>query len=143
MQNAWNVFWLSEDGARKYKKFEGDSPRGSGAIDFAKKLRSFGRTNIEIVSRRKAFAPPPKQSKAPEAGMVWCPYCLKWRHFVNTSIRHNGIKGPQLFRCPICTISIKDYYVRLYNFVMVEMLDAKAHEKKMPITNPTMKRRRR
>lgn len=124
MQNAWNVIWRNTEGKKLIRKFEGDSPRESGAIAFGKKLQSQGWT-VDIVSRRKGFAPPTSKLEAPEYGMLWCPYCLKWREFREFSVKTNGFRGPLIYRCPVCTISIRDFYVRKYNFDMVSRLDAR------------------
>lgn len=128
MQNAWKVVWF--DQGKKFKKsFIGDKPRESGAIDFGKKIKERGITQVHIVSKIRAFAPPATQRTAPEYGMIWCPYCLKWRFFVEKAVSQSGHLGPLLYRCPICTISIKDAYVRKYNEMMIIKLDTQIREK--------------
>lgn len=125
--NTWNVIWYREN--KKYIKgpFVGDKPSESGALAFAKKLKGKGIpvSNIHIVSRRKTFAPPPDKLKAPDPGMTWCPYCLKWREFVEKAIRKDGLLGPVDWRCPICTVSIHDYYIRMYNPAMIIRYEAR------------------
>ena len=119
MTNGWKVIWFEGD-KKRVRKFEGDSPRESGAIHFGKRLQASGLNRVHIVSQRKAFAPPRDKRQAPEAGMLWCPYCLKWRHFIEIAIMDaDGIKSPIQWRCPICTISVNDFHVRRYNFEMV------------------------
>ena len=126
MTNAWKVIWYDDD--RKFlKRFEGDSPRESGAIEFGKSLQSVGIKSIHIVSQRKAFAPPKDKLVPPEHGMLWCPYCLKWKTFIETSIMDkDGIRSPIDWRCPVCTISIRNFYVRRYNLEMVLRFEGRA-----------------
>ena len=119
--NTWSVIWW-QSGKKYIKRFPGDKPSESGAIDFGKKLQDRG-IKPNIISAKKAFAPPFKIRTPPELGMIWCPYCLKWRWFVNKAIRHGELVGPSLWRCPICTISIRDAYVRMYNPDMVIRLE--------------------
>jgi len=121
-QNAWNVIWKDSVGKKKLRIFEGDSPRTSGAIDFGKKLQDRG-LRPDVVSRRHAFAPPRNKLKPPDTGLLWCPYCLKWREFRDFAIRVDGIIGPSNYRCPVCIITIKDAYVRKYNEFMVQKLE--------------------
>lgn len=126
MINGWKVIWFEGD-KKRVRKFEGDSPKESGAIHFGKRLQASGLNRVHIVSQRKAFAPPKDKRQAPETGMLWCPYCLKWRHFIETAIMDaDGIRSPVLWRCPICTISVSNFYVRRYNFDMVARFDARA-----------------
>jgi len=132
MGNAWNVIWWTAEGKKKQRAFEGELPREAGAIDFGKKLQSDGLKPV-IVSRRKAFGPPLAKIKPPQRGMLWCPYCLKWCFFKEYSIRVDGLIGPMKWRCPVCTISIYDAYVKKYNPEMVERLDTR-FQKKVPST---------
>jgi hypothetical protein len=116
MINSWKVFFTRE--GKKYKKtFVGDSPRP--AVDYGKQLKRSGVLNVELVSASKAFAPPKDKLRPPEPGMLWCPYCLKWRFFREFGTRHATYRVPAKMRCPVCTISITDYYVRKYNPVMI------------------------
>jgi hypothetical protein len=126
MVNGWKVIWF--DGDKKLvRKFEGDSPRESGAVDFGKRLQASGHNRVHIVSQRKAFAPPQDKRQAPERGMLWCPYCLKWRNFVETSIQgQDGTRSPIQWRCPICTISVNNFYVRRHNLDMVLRFEGRA-----------------
>lgn len=119
--NAWNVIWW-QAGKKYRRRFEGDKPSESGATAFAKSLQAQDITP-HLSSASKAYPPPLKLRIPPDASMLWCPYCLKWRFFVDKAIRHGGWVGPSLWRCPICTISIKDAYVRRYNVTMVIRLE--------------------
>ena len=140
MINAWKVIWKTEDGRKLLRKgFNGDSPRESGAVAFGKKLQERGLKDVTIVSSKKAFAPPLAKQKPPEVGMLWCPYCLKWRFFRELSIRYISHRGPLLWRCPICTISIHDPYVKKFNFEMVTRLDV--HVRPQVPSNKMIKRR--
>lgn len=117
MANAWKVIWF--EGGRKLKKtgFPGESPRASGAIDYAKSIiaRGISASEVHVVSQRKGFAPTDQMKAKQEPGTAWCPYCVKWRRFHVSALRHDGILGPEAMRCPICTISVNDYYVKVYN----------------------------
>jgi hypothetical protein len=112
--NAWKALWTDEDGARKYRRFEGDRPSESGAVSFAKDLRRRGLA-VEVISVRHAYPPPEKMKRPDRPGLLWCPYCVKWREFSEAIVVHPDYRTPELLRCTICTISIRDAYVRRYN----------------------------
>jgi hypothetical protein len=118
MKNAWNVFWRDGEGKKFVRSFPGEKPSESGAIEFAKNQRARGFTDVNVTSRRKAFAPPFNLRNSPEAGMLWCPYCLKWRHFMERAMKFKDFSTGPEWRCPVCSISINDAYVRRYNPVM-------------------------
>jgi hypothetical protein len=112
MNNAWKAQW--EEGHQLFvKKFEGDKP--TRAVDFGKKLKARGIIVVNIISARRAFPPPVKHSTPPQPGLLWCPYCLKWREFQEAEVLTKNYRTPVLLRCPVCTISVKDAYVRMYN----------------------------
>jgi len=112
MVNAWKVIW-SENKKKFLRKFEGDSP--AEAVSFAKGLKSRG-LSVEVISGRKAFKPKWDKVEPPGPGMWWCPYCIKWREFREFAVRDaNGVIGPEYMRCPVCTISIFNYWVALFN----------------------------
>lgn len=110
--NAWQVQWF-EEGKRKYKRFEGDSPKQ--AVEFGKSLKHRGLVVEGIISCRTAFPPPLKQQTSPKIGMLWCPYCVKWREFEEAAVKKPEYTTPSLLRCTVCTISVRDAYVRMYN----------------------------
>jgi len=111
MQNAWKVIWTM-DGHKKLRRFESESP--SPAIEFGKGIKRGGGTDVAVVSCRKAFHPPKGQERP--AGGVWCPYCVKWRGFKEIAIQREGYTTAAILRCPVCSISIHDAYVREFNF---------------------------
>lgn len=119
---SWTVIWWDASKRKYIRRFPGDKPSSSGALEFGKQLQARG-LKPEIVSGSKAFPPPAKLRIAPEEGMIWCPYCLKWRKFHKKAIAREGVVGPGLWRCPVCTISIKDAYVRMYNQTMIIRLE--------------------
>jgi hypothetical protein len=121
MSNKWKVIWYENNHKLKKSGFPGDSPRASGAIDYAKSIisRGISASDVHVVSQRKAFAPTTQMQAKQIAGTSWCPYCLKWREFRLFAIMSDGIAGPEDFRCPICTISVNDHYVRRYNTILV------------------------
>lgn len=142
MQNAWNVQYEHE-GRTVVRKFEGDSPKASGAVQFRNDLIKNG-ISAEIYSRRHGFAPPLKQINPPHAGLLWCPYCIKWREFEESIVARGDYETPELLRCTVCLISIKDYWVRKYNPAMVARFEAEAELRsaKAP-QKPVLRRRRR
>lgn len=143
MDNAWNVQWVTADGVLTKKAFEGNSPKLSGAVDFAADLRKHG-FSVEVISRRRAFPIPMKMAIPPQMGLLWCPYCIKWRDFQEAAVQHGDRVGPELLRCPVCTISVMDYYFRLYNSIFAERyFTAKEMQKNKNTEVPGGKRSRR
>lgn len=141
MQNAWNVQFL-EDGILKVKVFEGDKPKESGAVDFAKELKRRG-LSVEVISRRRAYAPP--VGREPDRhGLLWCPYCIKYREFEVAAVVHPTYETPELLRCTVCTISVMDAYVRKFNPIFVERhtIQEELNRTKAP-SKPILRRRRR
>jgi len=142
VDNAWHVQW--NDGEHLVRKvFEGNSPKGSGAVDFANELRSHGFL-AEIISRRRGFPPPAKMKEPPRLGMLWCPYCIKWREFHLAAVKHETYTTPELLRCPTCTISIMDYHVRTNNPIFTERYFTSQEMRKRPSeADQTANKRRR
>lgn len=134
IDNAWKVQFHKE-GKLVFKKFEGNSPKASGAVDFAAALKNRG-ISVDVISVRRAFPPPLKDRKKPwlgtqdppQHGLLWCPYCLKWRDFHYAAIMRETL-GPEMFRCPVCTISTSDYYVKKFNPEMFLRLEIAAQVK--------------
>jgi hypothetical protein len=115
MANAWKVIWSPGEGRRKIRRFEGDSPHE--AVQFGKSLRRLGHTVLGVISTRRAYAPP--EGKAPDrVGWMWCPYCVKYRPFEFLQVYAGEVLLPPELRCPVCTISIGDYWVRFHNPLM-------------------------
>lgn len=112
MTNAWKVQW-KHSGKKLVRTFEGDKPADSGALDFAKQLKNQGFSDVALISKRRAFAPP-AGSKGP-LGFIWCPYCVRWREFATYAIERNGLVGPESYRCMVCSITSENYWVRKYN----------------------------
>ncbi len=117
MINAWKVQWVDTDGRKLLKWFRDDKP--TDAVKFGKELKRHGIVIVDIISARRAF-PPPRGSHANRAGWWWCPYCVKWREFNETAIRISGFVTPVLLRCSVCTVSVKDCFVRVYNPILAE-----------------------
>lgn len=141
MQQAWNVQFL-EDGILKIKVFEGEKPGESGAIAYAKALKLKG-IHVDVISRRRAYAPTVGK-ESPRHGLLWCPYCIKWREFEVAAIVHPTYETPDLLRCTVCTISVKDAWVRQFNPVFVERhaIEQEMRQVKVP-TKPVLRRKRR
>jgi hypothetical protein len=125
MKNAWKVFWV-EDGKKRKRHFEGDrfwaESRGvefhekplEAAVAYAKELKQRG-LEPELVSGRRAFIQKREQLRPPRLGLTWCPYCVKWREFRLLRIKRSAYVGTPALRCPVCTISEEDFYVKKYN----------------------------
>lgn len=111
MNNSWKVYWW-EDGKKKFKRFLQDKP--TEAIAYAKELRRQGK-EIEVVSARRAFRTTEAKRLEREPGMLWCPYCVKWRRFKIFSVRREHYISEAFLRCPVCTVSTNDYYVKKFN----------------------------
>lgn len=108
----WMVLWKNEEGKRKRKMFDG--PKPSEAIKYAKGLKRDG-VNVDVASAGHAFPPSEKQELKRRPGMLWCPYCIKFRNFRLLRLKTQyGTSGADL-RCPICLISTNHYYVKRYN----------------------------
>lgn len=112
MTNAWKVMWEYQEG-RKKKKFEGDSPKE--AVDFGKDLKKKGLVVLGVISMRKAYAPKIGSDDADRVGHMWCPYCVKYRPFEFLSRWIGKVLLPPELRCPVCGVSINDYWVRHFN----------------------------
>lgn len=143
MPNSWKVIWF--EGGRKLKKsaFPGDSPRASGAIDYAKSVvaRGIPVENVHVVSMKRGYPPTAKAREERMSGTVWCPYCLKYREFRLSSISVAGVLGPEDYRCPVCLISTQDYFVRKYNFDQVTRMETTVPRLPKAKTVPPRRRR--
>ena len=111
--NTWKVLWEPRENHRKVKKFPGDSPKE--AVEFAKRLKTKGRVVLGVISCRKAYAPPKDKEKPDQYGIMWCPYCVKWRAFDIMGKYLGSVLLPPDLRCPVCTVSINEYWVRFFN----------------------------
>jgi hypothetical protein len=119
--NSWKVIWYENNKKLKKTGFPGDSPKASGAIDYARRIIARGVPvgNVHVVSMRRGFGPTDQMKLKQEAGTSWCPYCVKWREFRIFAVKiSDGSISPADFRCPICTISVNDYWVRMHNPVL-------------------------
>lgn len=140
MTNAWKTQW-EEDSRRRAKRFEGDSP--SPAVSFGKGLKRRGIDVVDVISTRSAFPPPLKHLSAPKPGLLWCPYCVKWREFEEAEVVFKDFRTPPLMRCTTCTISIKDAYVRKYNPELVIKYELQMEDRQRKREAAKEKRRQR
>jgi hypothetical protein len=138
MQNAWRTQWVEEH-KTKTKRFENEKP--TRAVEFGKQLKSRGIMVVDVISMRRAFPPPLKHSISPKPGLLWCPYCLKWREFIEAEVKYPDFMTPILLRCPICRISVKDAYVRMYNPEIVIQYEMRAEMKSRQKEAAKLKRR--
>lgn len=115
---VWKVLWTTTEGKKTFRKFQGDKP--SEAVQFAKKLKRSG-LKPNVISANHAFRPTEKQEINRRQGMIWCPYCVKWRTFKLFALKKPTYKTEAFMRCPVCTISTNDFYVKKYNGFLEHM----------------------
>lgn len=109
--NTWKVYWW-EDGRKKFKRFDG--PKPTLAVERAKELKREGK-EVAVVSSSKAFSIPPSKVYDREPGMLWCPYCVAFRRFKIYALKREHYVAEAKLRCPVCSISTDDYYVKKHN----------------------------
>ena len=114
----WKVLWRTEEGQKKFKRFVGAKP--SEAVQFAKSLKSQG-LKPNVISTSHAFAPTVEQEKNRRPGMIWCPYCIRWRNFKLMALKKSTYTTDAFMRCPVCTISTNDFFVKKYNGFLEHM----------------------
>lgn len=109
---GWRVVFY-RGGTRYHKTFTDEKP--TPAIEFAKRAKRAGYSDVNVHATKRGYPCPTSKLKLREPGLLWCPYCLKWREFKYLAVRFStGISEPDL-RCPVCYITPRDYYVRVYN----------------------------
>jgi len=118
MDITWKVLWRKEDGAKAFRKFQNNSPKE--AVAFGKSLKKQG-LKPNIISSNKAWPPTKEQEQNRRSGDIWCPYCIKWRRFKLFALKKKLYTSEAFLRCPICTISTNDFYVRKYNGMIEHM----------------------
>lgn len=120
--------WRTAEGKLTKKRFEGKSP--AEAVQYAKDLKKQG-LEPNIYCANHAFRPTQEQEQKRRPGMVWCPYCIKWRDFKLISIRRSTYTSEAFMRCPVCTISTNDFYVKKYNDFLEHLTEADVLKKLM------------
>lgn len=65
------------------------------------------KAKIYVISLTIPFKVPNKPNPC-KRGVYWCPYCRAWRLY-------EWYDELGLWRCPVCTISTRDYHVRHCN----------------------------
>ena len=122
---SWKVIW-SEEGKKKLKRFTGDRP--SEAVQFAKSLKQQG-LKPNVVSANYPYRPTKEQEEKRRPGRIWCPYCIKWREFKLFALRKATYTTEAMMRCPVCTISTNDFYVKKFNDFLEHMDEAELIKK--------------
>jgi len=117
----WKVIWKTDEGKKTFRTFKGSKP--SEAVQYAKSLKHKGLHPV-VISSNHAYAPTQKQEINRRQGMIWCPYCIKWRSFQLYSIRRATYVTAPVMRCPVCTISTNDFYVKKYNGLLEHMTES-------------------
>lgn len=120
---TWKVLWRKEDGKKTFRKFsdpEDSSPKV--AASFFRELKKQG-LKPAIISVNKAWRPTKDQEDKRRPGDLWCPYCIKWRQFKLFSIKRKNYTSEAFLRCPVCTISTNDYWVKHYNGMIEHMTE--------------------
>lgn len=120
MKRRWKVLWKTPEGQSKFKVFEGKKP--SDAVLYAKSLKKQG-LKPAVVSANYPYPPTPQQENNRRPGMIWCPYCLRWRNFKLFAIKRATYVTDAQMRCPICKISTNDYYVKKHNGFLEHMTE--------------------
>lgn len=116
----WIVRWTTSEGKKTFRRFEGDKP--TDAVQFGKSLKRQG-IKPNVISANHAYRPTEKQEINRRPGMIWCPYCVKWRNFKLFAIKRKDYTTAPYMRCPICTISTNDFYVRKFNGLLEHMTE--------------------
>lgn len=111
MEVTWKVIWRDTDNKPRIKKRITELKE---AIQYAKGLKKLG-LKPSVVSANKAYPPTKEQQLKRKPGQMWCPYCINWRKFRLYRIKTPNYVTEAKMRCPICTISTDDYFVRKYN----------------------------
>lgn len=120
MSQAWKVLWKKDTG-KTFRRFE--DPKPTEAIAFAKKLKREGFEPV-VISANKAYPPTKKQEEKRRAGDMWCPYCIRWRSFKLYALKRKNYTTDAFLRCPVCTISTNDFFVRKYNGMIERYTEA-------------------
>lgn len=118
MKRKWKVLWKTADGKKTFRKFDG--PKPSEAVQFAKQLKRQGLAP-NVISVNHAYPPTQQQEEKRRTGQIWCPYCLRWRSFKLYAIRRKTYVTDAQMRCPVCTISTNDFYVKKFNGFLEHM----------------------
>lgn len=108
----WKVLWRTAEGKKSFRRFEGAKP--SEAVQYAKELKRQG-LKPNVISANHAYPPTKEQEEKRRPGQLWCPYCIKWRNFKLMALKRATYITDAFMRCPICTISTNDFYVKKYN----------------------------
>jgi hypothetical protein len=123
---SWKVLWTQQDGSKTFRRFQDPSPHD--AIVFARGLKKDG-LKPSIISSNKSWPPTQAQEKNRRTGDMWCPYCIKWRRFRLFRIHKASYTTDAFMRCPICTISTNDYWVRKYNQMIEHITESELIKK--------------
>jgi hypothetical protein len=118
---VWKVLWTKSEGGKTFRKFPGSSPKD--AVEFAKELKRQG-MKPNVVCANKAWRPTTEQELKRRPGMIWCPYCVKWRNFKLFRVRKKSYTTEAFMRCPVCTISTNDFYVKKFNGFLEHITEA-------------------
>lgn len=114
------MFWIDPGGQKHvHRKF----PELRDAIDYAKALKSKG-NKTHVVCMNKAWPPTKEQQLLRKPEQMWCPYCIKWRKFRLFRIKTQYYTTEAKMRCPICTISTDDYWVKKNNGFIEHITEA-------------------
>lgn len=126
MAIIWKVLWVKPEGGKTFRRFVGDRP--SEAVQFAKTLKRQG-LKPNVICANKAWRPTTEQELKRRPGMIWCPYCIKWRNFKLFAVRRKTYITDAQMRCPVCTISTNDFYVKKFNDFLEHMDEAELIKK--------------
>jgi hypothetical protein len=132
----WEVIWRPPASSNGYahKRFDEDF---GAALKLYSKLEQAGRKGVTLRCCNIGFPPPVSITEHEQVsykivkrggkryrrkvityedlmpdynarGIYWCPYCIKLRRFEADTLKRS-------VHCPVCSVSTKDFYVRLHN----------------------------
>lgn len=104
------------------KRLEKITDDTEGALQLVAKLNKKDGIKAHVVSRHKVFWPPDDDNWfLADEGMVWCPYCRRWRWFAIPrevedattiwDIGQNVLHSQGIRCCQWCGISVQDWDV--------------------------------
>jgi len=112
VSRKWKVLWKNKEGKKTFRMFPG--PKPTEAVIYARQLKRDGLAP-NVISAGHAYPPTKEQEEKRRPGMMWCPYCIKWRTFKLLAIKRPTYTSEAFMRCPVCTISTNEFYVKKYN----------------------------
>lgn len=108
----WKII-IIKDKERTVKDFKDEKKAQEYFEEMTKKYENEKDISVYKISARDHIPldptkEKPKQRKKDKSHpLYWCPYCGDWRNY---KLDYN-----RTYACPICTVTIKDFYVKQMN----------------------------